>query len=156
MKKFAEVNGNRVILIRECADDHSPKAVLPVRFIILTEDEASIIKPGWEYLDGIFIAPQEPDTESIKRMNISMLWEAAHAYEYAQISGSATGMLALGVLGQKPKSLAVSSWIQSIWDMYYSRKPLITHIQDSSMYDFSPCGPMPYSVPELMQEILGE
>jgi hypothetical protein len=78
----------------------------------------------------------------------SLLWEAAHKYEYAQISGSAVGMLALGVIQQLPKSLAVAAWIQGIWTLYYNRKAEFA--QD---YDYSSCGQIPFSVPEVMQEL---
>ena len=55
----------------------------------------------------------------VKASNTQALWEAAHNYEFAQISGSATGLLTLGVLQSKPKSLAIMAWIQSIWNLYY-------------------------------------
>lgn len=83
------------------------------------------------------------------------LWNAAHDYEYAQINGTAVGMLALGVLARRPKSLAIQSWIISIWTLYYEKKSMITSTPDESLYDFSSCGPMPYSIPELMAEVLG-
>lgn len=83
------------------------------------------------------------------------LWNAAHDYEYAQISGTAVGILALGVLAGRPKSLAIQSWIIGIWTLYYEKKSMITSTPDESLYDFSSCGPMPYSIPELMAEVLG-
>jgi len=79
---------------------------------------------------------------------IARLWQAAHDYEYAEISGSAIGMLALGVGLAKPKCLAVQAWIASIWAVYYARKA-----SGSVEIDFSGCGPMPYTVPELMEEM---
>lgn len=91
---------------------------------------------------------------SQREANIRSLWQAAHDYEYEQISGSAVGMLVLGVLQQKPKSLAIQAWIQSIWNLYYQRKALVTDNLDQSYLDFSSCGVIPYTVPELMSEIL--
>ena len=79
---------------------------------------------------------------------IAALWKAAHDYEYKEISGSAIGLLALGVGQGKPKCVAVMGWIQSIWTEYYTRKA-----GTSSDTDYSSCGACPYSVPELMAEL---
>lgn len=79
---------------------------------------------------------------------IANLWQAAHDYEFEQISGSAIGLLAMGVMMGKPKCLAVQNWIKSIWTLYYTRKAT----GDDST-DFSTCGECPHSVPELMAEL---
>ena len=79
---------------------------------------------------------------------VARLWNAAHEYEYKEISGSAIGLLTIGVLQAKPKCMAVQTWIQSIWTEYYIRKA-----GTSTDYDFSFCGPCPYSMPELIQEL---
>lgn len=92
--------------------------------------------------------------EQMKQANISALWSAAHNYEYSQISGTATGLLVLGVLKGMPKCIAVQAWVTSIWNLYYARKPLVTHEQDVDLLDFSSCGQMPHSVPELMAEVM--
>lgn len=92
--------------------------------------------------------------EQVKQNNIRMLWQAAHDYEYEQISGTATGLLVLGVSAQKPKSLAVQAWVTSIWALYYTRKPLITHEIQLEMLDFSGCGVIPFTVPDLLAEVL--
>ena len=81
---------------------------------------------------------------------VEALWEAAHNKEFSAISGSAIGMLALGVLQSKPKCLAVQSWIASIWTEYYVRKSSC-----STNTDYSFAGDMPHSVPELMAEVYG-
>jgi len=86
-----------------------------------------------------------PDPES-KR--IAALWQAAHEYEYAQVSGSAIGLLAIGVLQGLPKCLAVQGWIKSIWTAYYERKS-----GTSADTDFSFAGACPHSIPELMVEL---
>lgn len=79
---------------------------------------------------------------------IAALWQAAHNYEFAQISGSAIGLLALGVIAGKPKCLAVQNWIKSIWTLYYARKA-----DGSTSTDFSSCGQIPHTVPDLMVEL---
>ncbi len=79
---------------------------------------------------------------------IAMLWQAAHDYEFAQVSGSAIGLLAMGVMQGLPKCLAVQAWIKSIWTLYYTRKAM-----GEASTDFSSCGMCPYSVPELMAEL---
>lgn len=85
--------------------------------------------------------------------NIETLWQAAHAYEFAQISGSAIGLLVIGVGQGKPKAIAVQAWIGSIWTLYYSRKAVMGSALDPVLLDFSPCGPIPHTVPELRAEI---
>jgi hypothetical protein len=90
--------------------------------------------------------------EEMKNANIATLWQAAHDYEYAEISGSAIGLLVVGVLQGKSKSLAVREWIDSIWTLYYARKPLVQAQLDPALLDFTSCGPMPFTVPELRAE----
>lgn len=96
--------------------------------------------------------PPAPDPAIIINSKIGMLWQSAHDYEYQRISGAAFALLTLGVLQGKPKCVAVQEWITSIWVIYYQRKALIT-VDSIDDLDFSICGPMPYSIPELMQEV---
>lgn len=88
-----------------------------------------------------------------KADNIAALWEAAHQWEYADINGGGIGMLTLGVIQGKPKALAAQAWIQSIWALYYQRKPLVTHVVDPSLLDFSSVGRCPHTIPELLAEL---
>lgn len=83
---------------------------------------------------------------------IAMLWQAAHDYESSYINGMAIGLLTLGVVQNLPKALAVKQWSQSIWQLYYSRKAVITPSTASGFLDFSSVGAMPHSIPELMVE----
>lgn len=93
--------------------------------------------------------PIQPTYEEIEAMRIASLWQAAHDYEYAQISGSAIGLLARGVMQSKPKCIAVQNWIKDIWTEYYTRKA-----NGSTNIDYSMCGACPYTVPELMAELV--
>lgn len=83
-----------------------------------------------------------------EELRIAALWQAAHDYEYAQVSGSAIGLLAMGVMQGLPKCVAVQNWIKGIWELYYTRKA-----GTSTDCDYSGCGVCPYSVPELMTEL---
>ena len=85
--------------------------------------------------------------------SIGSLWQAAHDYEYASINGSAIGIVTIGVLQGKPKCLACTAWMQSVWQQYYLRKPQVGITPQSELLDFSICGEMPHSVPELMAEV---
>ena len=96
------------------------------------------------------LARKAEDEAKAETSRIESLWQAAHDKEYAAISGSAIGMLALGVLQSKPKCLAVQAWIASIWTEYYNRKS-----SGSTDTDYSFAGDMPHSVPELMAEVYG-
>jgi len=86
---------------------------------------------------------------------IAQLWQAAHDYEFAQISGTAVGLLTAGVLQALPKSLAVSAWSGSIWTLYYTNKATIESGGEftTSMLDYSSIGIIPHSIPELREEI---
>lgn len=88
--------------------------------------------------------PPAPTPEQI----VAQLWQAAHDYEYSQVSGSAIGLLAIGVMKSLPKCVAVQNWIKSIWTLYYTRKATLT-----VDYDFSIVGACPHTVPELMLEL---
>ena len=83
--------------------------------------------------------------------NIDKLWNAAHDYEYIQINGTAIGLLTIGVIQGLPISLAIKNWSKDIWTLYYIRKSSMS-ISNLDL-DFSSCGPMPYSIPELMNEL---
>lgn len=92
----------------------------------------------------------------LKQDNIAALWRAATDYQESFISGAAIGLLTMGVMQQKPKAMAVMGWIDSIWNnQYYPRKEFITYMRNEALYDFSVCGAMPYSVPEISAEVLG-
>ena len=92
--------------------------------------------------------------EQLISKNQQILWGAATQYEQSKIYGSITATIALGVMKNKPKCIAVSDWINSIWKLYYERKALITDSQiDKSLLDFSVCGDLPYSIQEITEEI---
>lgn len=86
--------------------------------------------------------------ENANNKRIASLWQAAHDYEYAQVSGSAIGLLAIGVMQGLPKCVAVQNWIKGIWTLYYARKA-----GTSTDTDFSAAGSCPHTVPELMTEL---
>jgi hypothetical protein len=97
------------------------------------------------------LAEQE---DAIIAQKQTQLWNDADQYQMKFISGAALSLLTLGVLQQKPISLSIMAWIQTIWNgNYYPQKAALT--VDSPVFDFSVCGPMPYSVPELSAEVLG-
>lgn len=108
---------------------------------------------GWDIIE-IFPTQAERDASiaadaaANDANRVAALWQAAHDYEYAQVSGSAIGLLAMGVMAQKPKCLAVQGWLNGIWSAYYSRKS-----SGSTDCDYSVVGMCPYSVPELMAEL---
>lgn len=97
----------------------------------------------------------DAEVEARRQHYISRLWDAAHAYEFSEVNGTGAGLLAVGVMRQLPKSMVVQAWAASIWALYYQRKPLVTHEMSDELLDFSQCGPMPHTIPELMAEVLG-
>jgi hypothetical protein len=96
----------------------------------------------------ISLARKVVDEAKANEVRVASLWQAAHDYEYKQISGSAVGLLTLGIINSKPKCVAVQDWIQAIWTEYYTRKA-----NGSSNFDFSTVGECPFTIPELMEEL---
>lgn len=94
------------------------------------------------------------DASDAKLINdkIEALWAATDRYTSGYISGVAIGILTIGVMQQKPKALAVTAWSSSIWAEYYARKALVTATSTDD-HDFTGFGTIPYSVPELQEEI---
>ena len=114
---------------------HYPEAVLLPEIPIILDPELQAI--------------QAAQTVATK---IEQLWAATDAYVTGYISGVAIGILTIGVIQQKPKCLAVSTWSGNIWTEYYNRKAGIT-VDSVLDLDFSSFGPMPYTVPELSAEV---
>jgi len=116
-----------------------------------------IIIPAWseeieaEYTIEIVDIADEVNAKDLASKYDS-LWKAANDYQSAQISGAAIGLLTIGVLMSKPKCSAVQAWIKSVWIEYYTRKAGVD-LQNNVNLDFSVCGNIPYSVPELMEEV---
>lgn len=84
--------------------------------------------------------------------DIADLWACADAYQSGYISGVAVGLLTMGVMRGMPKALAVQAWSAAVWDAYYTRKAAVLAGAQADL-DFTCCGPMPHSVPELREEM---
>ena len=131
--------------ITEIVEPEPPVDYTPETYFRTEQDTAPYVvyeKKSQEQLDAL--AAQK------EAQRISSLWQAAHDKEFQAISGSAIGLLALGAGQGKLKCLAVQGWIKSIWDEYYTRKA-----SGSTDTDFTALGDMPYSVPELVAEVMG-
>lgn len=114
------------------------------------EEGIPMISDGkWTQVWSISPKTQE-ELDSQEQGRISSLWQAAHDYEYSHINGSAVGLITIGILQSKPKCLAVQEWVSSIWSLYYARKA-----SNSTDTDFSIAGTCPYTIQELMAEVLG-
>ena len=112
----------------------------------------------WQIIDLLpeqVAANQAAKTANDARLvaeKIEALWQAADRYTSSYISGVAIGILTIGVMQQKPKALAVSTWSSAVWAEYYARKALVTATSVDN-HDFSSFGPIPHSVPELQAEV---
>lgn len=119
--------------------------------------QPDIVIPAWteeveaEYTIEIVDITDEVNAKDLQR-KYDYLWKAANDFQSGQISGAAIGLLTIGVLAQKPKCTAVQAWIKSVWVEYYTRKAGV-NLQNNVNLDFSICGNIPYSVPELMEEV---
>ena len=132
MPNYKDAN-NKVHFIDSTAFEY----LLPTGCVPITDEEAAELN-----------RLPAPDPSVVEQQRIDALWQAAHDYEFAQVSGSAIGLLAMGVMQNKVKCIAVQDWIKGIWTEYYTRKA-----NGSTDYDYSFAGPVPYSVPELMAEL---
>lgn len=135
--------------------------VVPVTFVsapacdpithVAVRDGCEMVDGAWQYkwrIDALSAEQIEANIAASEATRIAALWQAAHDYEYAQVSGSAIGLLAIGVLQGLPKCLSVQAWIKSIWTLYYTRKA-----GSSTDTDYSSAGLCPHSVPEIMAEL---
>jgi len=119
--------------------------------------QPDIVIPAWteeieaEYTIEIVDITAEVSAKELQR-KYDYLWKAANDFQSGQISGAAIGLLTIGVLAQKPKCTAVQAWIKSVWVEYYTRKAGV-NLQNNVNLDFSICGNVPYTVPELMEEV---
>ena len=114
-------------------------------------DGCELVDGAWQYkwrIDALSAEQIAANQAAEDARRIASLWQGAYDYEFAQISGVAIGLLVLGVLQAKPKALAVKSWNQSIWTLYYTRKA-----DGSTDTDYTGLGLCPHSVPELMVEL---
>lgn len=100
----------------------------------------------------------EPEPTDYTARNMQQLWQAATNYEQEYISGSALGLLTIGVMAGSEIAKAIQFWLNTLWTgHYYPRKAEITGDAPISqeMLDFTLIGPMPYSIPELSKEVEG-
>lgn len=117
----------------------------------LRESMPVLVNGAWTQQWEVFPLPAEESAANrtnAERSRIASLWQAAHDVEYAAISGSAIGLITIGILQGKPKCMAVQAWIQALWAEYYRRKASAS--ADTGFSAFANC---PHSVPELMQEL---
>lgn len=119
---------------------------------VLHENHADYIWDGVTLVAPPVYVPPVPVWEEVKAQRIAALWQAAHDYEYLRVSGIAIGLLTIGVMQQFPKALAVAAWSANIWNTYYTRKAAVA-VDITDNLDFSTCGEIPYSVPELRIEL---
>lgn len=90
----------------------------------------------------------------LRESNLTALWAATDAYENSFISGTAKAIMTTGAFAGLPKCLACLQWVSSIWnDLYYARKSQVTYQDDPALRDFTSCGDMPYSVPDIEAEV---
>ncbi len=96
-------------------------------------------------VDGVLTNPVivVPDSQLAQE-----LWQSATDYEAQFIANAGFSLVTLGVIQNKPKALAVQTWMQNLWTDYQTRK---ADIQNTST-DFSNNGPMPFTILELMSE----
>ena len=84
----------------------------------------------------------------VETRRVQRLWESASRMESQAISATVAGLVTRGVIQNKPKALAVQSWINTLWAEYYTRKE-----SGSDDMNFASVGAMPYTVPELAAEL---
>ena len=141
--RFAHIKNNTVANII-LADQEFADAQTDMVLVALADDSPVAI--GWLHDGTDFTEPAPVPMPEPQR--IAALWQGAHDLEYAAISGSAIGLITMGVMQSLPKCIAVQGWIKSIWAIYYTRKA-----GTSTDTDYSSAGACPHTVPELMEEL---
>lgn len=114
-----------------------------------TDDGEGVYWEGTPEEEQEFLATYGQD---LLNMRMDALWQAATAYQESYISGAAIGLLTIGVIQGKPKATAIMNWVQQIWGLYYIEKTNIDY--HSPPCDFSIVGAIPFTVPELQNEVL--
>lgn len=156
IKKYAIINletraVSNIILLEESAE-----FIIQNGFEKIEINYNDSIDATYEYSNNEFILSDFLRKENARKIPISdkieSLWQAANKYQSDRIQGAALSLTVLGMLQQFPKCLAVSMWIKKIWTIYYERKAIISEDIMPDL-DFTIVGPMPYSVPELMEEV---
>lgn len=126
--------------------------------VAIVTGDATVAADWAARINAVRLTPEQVDdwleAQDAARVaeKIDALWAAADAYTSGYISGVAIGLLTLGVIQGKPKALAVSAWSSGVWDTYYSRKALVTP-ESALDLDYSSHGQIPYTVPELREEL---
>jgi hypothetical protein len=160
-KPFHIVNYPEQITPQEPLVIHHEESVDTNNEIVPAWDELipqpDIIIPAWteeiqaEYTVEIVDITAEVNAKELQR-KYDYLWKAANDFQSGQISGAAIGLLTIGVLMSKPKCADVQAWIKTVWVEYYTRKAMLT-LESELNLDFSVCGMIPFTVPELMEEV---
>ena len=120
---------------------------------LILSDKTDHYEIGFDFLQDEYEALDKTDHYEKEEERISELWQRATAYEQKYISGSMYTVLAVLIESKNIKSLEVSAWVRSIWDLYYQEKYKIRNEDGyNSLEDFSVCGDCPHSVPELINE----
>lgn len=143
--RYAELKDGIVLYVGPC--ESLPLLLHPGAGVVEVTGADPALGAFWN--GSAFVTAPAPDLSPIYQK----LWQAAHDYEYAQVSGSAVGLLAMGVMQGKTKCTAVQTWIKNIWSLYYYRKALVSAETPDSYFDFSSVGACPYTIPELMAEL---
>ena len=117
----------------------------PLSPVIYVADRDGVLRPS-------VVGPHGHEIADVTGLSAALLGktDVGHGHAVADV----TGLLVLGVSAQKPKSMAVQAWVTSIWTLYYSRKPLVTHEYQPELLDFSGCGVIPFTVPDLLAEVM--
>lgn len=145
--EYITVNGLNGPETRQAPDGFVP----PQSFVRLIVQQGNV--QLWEDTQGTATeAEYMPLLQAHRESYLPALWSAADKYQTEFISSVAIGLLTIGVIRQLPKALAVMAWSQSLWAEYYVRKAAIQAGAEPN-YDFTGCGVMPFTVPELQQEL---
>ena len=91
----------------------------------------------------------------LKAQNLQFLYDIAFRYQDTRFGQSGSHKLAIGIVKGGPVAKSIDTWIDSVWALYYQRKPLITEKWDDALFDFTSCGEPPHTFTELVAEVDG-
>lgn len=81
----------------------------------------------------------------------TLLWLSAYRYMNSEVGANGLVAIYFGVGKGLPKSIAQLSWVNALWNDYYSRK----NASNINNIDFSNHGSAPYDARDIFNEING-
>jgi len=148
---------------------YAPNRVASPTILLKKQDKDTYNYPveGWYWFDTYEAAEQafsgSVENYSLLQTRINQMENACR--EYLELKGDLSGnsgrihstaapMIFDKAKANKPKCLAIKTWVETCWGLYYQRLDILSGGGDWSetFLDFSVIGPIPYTIYDAMVE----